>query len=184
LEPRSILGRCKPSSQPIVGVAGNVREVRPGAEQRVQIYEPFAQSRMISGIFLAVRTKADPLRIVPAIQDRVWAIDRNRSVVMIKNGRAADLGRLRAASVAKPAVLALQRTRLLSRVDRRLRRDVLSGIAANERNRHPHGVGCGTWHDFALGDRPRTETHAGWRRHRPSCFLRADSISQHAAVRH
>jgi putative ABC transport system permease protein len=68
----------------IVGVAGNVREVRPGAEQRVQIYEPFAQSRMISGIFLAVRTKADPLRIVPAIQDRVWAIDRNRPVVMIK----------------------------------------------------------------------------------------------------
>ena len=39
---------------------------------------------MISGIFLAVRTKAEPLKIVPAIQERIWAIDRSRPVVMVK----------------------------------------------------------------------------------------------------
>ncbi len=68
----------------IIGVAGNVREIRPGAEPKVQIYAPFAQARLVTGIFLAVRSKADPLAIVPAIQDRVWEIDKNRPIAMIK----------------------------------------------------------------------------------------------------
>ncbi len=68
----------------IIGVAGNVREIRPGSEPKVQIYAPFAQARLVTGIFLAVRTKADPLAIVPAIQDRVWEIDKNRPIAMIK----------------------------------------------------------------------------------------------------
>jgi putative ABC transport system permease protein len=68
----------------IIGLAGNVREIRPGSEPKVQIYAPFAQARLVTGIFLAVRTKADPLAIVPAIQDRVWEIDKNRPIAMIK----------------------------------------------------------------------------------------------------
>src|SRR4029077_15804662 len=68
----------------IIGVAGNVREIRPGSEPKVQIYAPFAQARLVTGIFLAVRTKADPLAIVPAIQDRIWGIDKNRPIAMIK----------------------------------------------------------------------------------------------------
>jgi putative ABC transport system permease protein len=68
----------------IIGVAGNVREIRPGSEPKVQIYTPFAQARLVTGIFLAVRTKADPLAIVPAIQDRIWGIDKNRPIAMIK----------------------------------------------------------------------------------------------------
>jgi predicted permease len=68
----------------IVGVAGNVREIRPGSEPKVQIYAPFAQARLVTGVFLAIRTRANPLAIVPAIQDRVWNIDENRPVAMIK----------------------------------------------------------------------------------------------------
>jgi putative ABC transport system permease protein len=68
----------------IIGVAGNVREIRPSAEPKVQIYAPFAQARLVTGIFLAIRTKADPLAIVPAIQDRVWGIDKNRPIAVIK----------------------------------------------------------------------------------------------------
>ena len=68
----------------IVGVTGNVREIRPGSEPKVQIYAPFAQARLVTGVFLAIRTKADPLAVVPAIQDRVWDIDKYRPVTMIK----------------------------------------------------------------------------------------------------
>ena len=68
----------------IVGVAGNVREIRPGSNPKVQIYSPFAQARLVTGIYLAIRTEADPLTVVPAIQDRVWEIDKNRPVAMIK----------------------------------------------------------------------------------------------------
>jgi putative ABC transport system permease protein len=39
---------------------------------------------MVTGIFLAVRTNADPMAIVPVIQDRVWSLDKNRPISMIK----------------------------------------------------------------------------------------------------
>jgi len=68
----------------IVGVVGNVREARPAAEPKVEIYEPYSQARMVTGIFLAVRANADPLAIVPMIQDRVWTLDKNRPISMIK----------------------------------------------------------------------------------------------------
>jgi predicted permease len=68
----------------IVGVVGNVREARPAAEPKVEIYEPYSQARMVTGIFLAVRTDADPMAIVPMIQDGVWTLDKNRPISMIK----------------------------------------------------------------------------------------------------
>jgi putative ABC transport system permease protein len=68
----------------IVGVVGNVRALREDPAPCLQVYEPFSQARMLSGIFLTVRTKADPLSVVPAIQEHIWAIDRDRPVVMVK----------------------------------------------------------------------------------------------------
>jgi len=70
----------------IVGVVGNVREARPAAEPKVEIYTPYSQARMVTGIFLAVRTNAnaDAMAMVPVIQDRVWALDKNRPISMIK----------------------------------------------------------------------------------------------------
>jgi putative ABC transport system permease protein len=68
----------------IVGVAGNVRALDPGAEAKPEIYGPFVQTRQAAGVFLVFRTKPDPLAIVAAIEDRIWALDKDRPVTSIK----------------------------------------------------------------------------------------------------
>jgi predicted permease len=68
----------------IVGVAGNVRDLDPGAEVKPEIYSPFVQTRQATGVFLVFRTKPDPLAIVAAIEDRIWALDKDRPVTSIK----------------------------------------------------------------------------------------------------
>ena len=68
----------------IIGVAGNVREAFPTADAKPQIYAPFYQTRLATGVYLVVRTKPDPMLIVPAIQDRVWAIDKNQPITSIE----------------------------------------------------------------------------------------------------
>jgi predicted permease len=68
----------------IVGVAGNVRDLDPGAEAKPEIYGPFVQSRRAAGVFLVFRTKPDPLAIVAAIEDRIWALDKDRPVTEIR----------------------------------------------------------------------------------------------------
>jgi putative ABC transport system permease protein len=69
----------------IVGIAGDVREARPGDEPvKPEIYTPFSQARNTTGIFLVVRTKPDPMAIVSAIQDRIWSLDKDRPVTAIK----------------------------------------------------------------------------------------------------
>jgi predicted permease len=72
----------------IVGVVGNVREATPYAEPKPQIYAPFYQTRIATGVYLIVRTKADPLAIVPALQDRIWAVDKNQPIIAIKTVEA------------------------------------------------------------------------------------------------
>jgi len=68
----------------IIGVAGNVRAIDPGAEAKPEIYGPFAQAHQAAGIFLVFRTKPDPLAIVAAIEDRIWSLDKNRPVTSVK----------------------------------------------------------------------------------------------------
>jgi putative ABC transport system permease protein len=69
----------------IVGIAGNVREARPGDEPvKPEIYTPFSQAHLAAGVFLVVRTQPDPLTVVSAIEDRIWFIDKNRPVTSIK----------------------------------------------------------------------------------------------------
>jgi putative ABC transport system permease protein len=69
----------------IVGIAGNVREARPDAEPvKPEIYTPFSQARIATGVFLVLRTEPDPLTIVSAIRDRIWTLDKNRPVSLIK----------------------------------------------------------------------------------------------------
>jgi len=68
----------------IVGVAGNVRDLDPGAEAKPEIYGPFVQTRQAAGVFLVFRTKPDPLAIVAAIEDRIWSLDKARPVTSIK----------------------------------------------------------------------------------------------------
>jgi putative ABC transport system permease protein len=82
------LSALRESKQPvwgeIVGVAGNVRDLDPGAEAKPEIYGPFVQTRQAGGVFLVFRTKPDPLAIVAAIEDRIWALDKDRPVTSIK----------------------------------------------------------------------------------------------------
>jgi putative ABC transport system permease protein len=68
----------------IVGVAGNVRDLDPGAEAKPEIYGPFVQTRQAAGVFLVFRTRPDPLAIVAAIEDRIWSLDKDRPVTSIK----------------------------------------------------------------------------------------------------
>jgi putative ABC transport system permease protein len=68
----------------IIGVAGNVRDLDPGAEAKPEIYGPFMQTGHAAGVFLAFRTKPEPLAIVAAIEDRIWALDKDRPVTSIK----------------------------------------------------------------------------------------------------
>jgi putative ABC transport system permease protein len=68
----------------IVGVAGNVRALDPGAEAKPEIYGPFVQTHQADGVFMVFRTKPDPLAIVAAIEDRIWALDKDRPVTSVK----------------------------------------------------------------------------------------------------
>lgn len=68
----------------IVGVAGNLRDRDPAAKPKPEIYAPFSQSREASGVFLVVRTRPDPLAVVSALEQRVWALDQERPVTAIK----------------------------------------------------------------------------------------------------
>jgi predicted permease len=68
----------------IVGVAGNVRALDPGAEAKPEIYGSFVQTRQAAGVFLVFRTKPDPLAIVAAIEARIWSLDKDRPVTSIK----------------------------------------------------------------------------------------------------
>jgi putative ABC transport system permease protein len=68
----------------IVGVAGNVRRFDPGSEPKAEVYAPFYQTRLVTGAYLAVRTKPDPLSIISALQDRIWSVDKNQPITDIK----------------------------------------------------------------------------------------------------
>jgi putative ABC transport system permease protein len=68
----------------IVGVAGNLRDRDPAAEPKPEIYAPFSQAREASGVFLVARTRPDPLAVVSALEERVWALDKERPVTAIK----------------------------------------------------------------------------------------------------
>jgi putative ABC transport system permease protein len=80
----------------IVGVAGNVRENNhfdPEEEVKPQIYAPFYQTPRIFGVYLMVRSNADPLALVPALQERIWSIDKSQPITSIAtlNQRIAEV---------------------------------------------------------------------------------------------
>jgi putative ABC transport system permease protein len=61
----------------IVGVVGNVRHLALETAPRAEIYQPLGQASW-PRMFVAVRTlSANPLTLVPAIQEAVWSVDKN-----------------------------------------------------------------------------------------------------------
>jgi putative ABC transport system permease protein len=71
----------------IVGVTSNVRDLDPGGPPttKPEIFLPlFSQPSVAQGVFIVARTKPDPLLIAASIQDRIWALDKDRPVTSIK----------------------------------------------------------------------------------------------------
>jgi putative ABC transport system permease protein len=83
---RFAMGR--PSSESdwgqIVGVVANEPTPHLGGVSNLEIYTAFAQARAASGVYLAVRTKNDPLALVPVIEDRIWELDKNQPISSVK----------------------------------------------------------------------------------------------------
>jgi predicted permease len=67
----------------IVGVVGNVRELDPEEKAKPEIYSAFSVEPN-GFVYMVYRTKSDPLATVAAIQEQIWAVDRNRPVTEIK----------------------------------------------------------------------------------------------------
>src|SRR5271156_936944 len=78
----------KPEWSEIVGVVGDTREstagvdtreITAGADSKPLIYAPIYQSSS-TGVYLLVRTDSDPLKLVPAIEERIWSVDKNQTI--------------------------------------------------------------------------------------------------------
>jgi ABC-type antimicrobial peptide transport system permease subunit len=70
----------------IIGVAGNVAEANhfdPEDQPKPQIYAPFYQTPRLFGVYLMVHSKSDPLALVPALQDRIWSIDKTQPITAV-----------------------------------------------------------------------------------------------------
>ena len=67
----------------IVGIAGDVKETGVNAEQQAEIYLPYLQNPS-SLMNLLVRSKSDPLRLVPEVRRQVLAVDGDQPVYNIK----------------------------------------------------------------------------------------------------
>jgi ABC-type antimicrobial peptide transport system permease subunit len=82
----------------IVGVAGNVRgrdRFDAGDQAKPQVYAPFYQTPRIFGVYLVVRSASNtnPLTLVPALQDRIWSVDKNQPITAVAtlNQRIAEV---------------------------------------------------------------------------------------------
>jgi putative ABC transport system permease protein len=62
----------------IVGVVGNVRHQDVTAGPGLDLYAPYRQAN-VSGVYVVVRTKADPRTLAPELSTLVWGIDPNQS---------------------------------------------------------------------------------------------------------
>jgi predicted permease len=70
----------------IIGVAENVREANHFDSQddfKPQIYAPFYQTSDIFGVYLLVRSAGDLSALAPALQERIWSIDKNQPVTAV-----------------------------------------------------------------------------------------------------
>ena len=79
------LGFGKSKTQPwqIVGVVADVKQTGVGAEVRPAVYLPHSQSSR-GAMKIVARTIANPLDLVAAARNEVWAIDRNVAISEVK----------------------------------------------------------------------------------------------------
>jgi putative ABC transport system permease protein len=106
-------GDSEPEAAEIVGVAGNVA-TNPLRQEEPEIYVPFLQ-RPQADMKLVLRTNGDPTRLVTAVRQAIWAMDKNqpvgdtrtmREVILQHTGGDTFLGELLAAMTLLALVLA------------------------------------------------------------------------------
>ncbi|HKG20570.1 MAG TPA: FtsX-like permease family protein, partial [Blastocatellia bacterium] len=64
----------------VVGVVKDVRQFDLDSAPRSQMYSPFTQFRYFAPRDLVIRTTGDPLSLVSAVREVVWAIDKDQPV--------------------------------------------------------------------------------------------------------
>jgi len=67
----------------IIAVVGNVSEASLRRDPKPQIYSPFSQAKRATGIYLVVRSPFDSGAVLPALQDRIWSIDKNQPITAV-----------------------------------------------------------------------------------------------------
>jgi putative ABC transport system permease protein len=75
------------ASAPWVTIVGVVQDVKYSGlheENQPTMYTPFLQNLWWRSLFLSVRTTGDPLSVVGAVRNEVWAIDRDLPVSQVK----------------------------------------------------------------------------------------------------
>jgi predicted permease len=66
----------------VVGVVGDVRQAGLNSESLPELYTPFTQEhqRWVRPRVLSVRTTGDPLRLVAAVKNQIWAVNRDQPI--------------------------------------------------------------------------------------------------------
>ncbi len=90
----------------IIGVVGNEGDARPDGNPLPFMYAPMASDNGYGEMFLAVRTKKRAMALVPAIEERIWAINASQPVEDI-NTEQQRLEALNAAPRAQSILLGL-----------------------------------------------------------------------------
>ena len=68
----------------VVGVVGDVKQLSLEATGSDGVYLPEAQWQWADGAMsLAVRTRGEPLRLVPAVRRAIWSVDKDQPIVRI-----------------------------------------------------------------------------------------------------
>jgi putative ABC transport system permease protein len=80
----------------VVGIVRDVRDLNLGKPPRAEVYYPAAQAPSWR-VSLFVHTRQDPEKLVPAIRERVWSVDKDQPITKIQTMEAAV-----AKSVAEP----------------------------------------------------------------------------------
>jgi len=72
-------GQAAPMPVEIIGVVGDVRHEGLDKEPRAEYFQPYAQAPNGSIIF-AVRTKVDPMSLLPSLKARIWEVNATQPI--------------------------------------------------------------------------------------------------------
>ena len=68
----------------IVGMVKDVKQGEWTGEPNAEMYLPHLQAAQPRGLALVIRTTGDPLQLVTAVENQVWAIDKNLPVAEVR----------------------------------------------------------------------------------------------------